>query len=248
MSAIKMEDLERLEREYGLEAGDLTYQHRCSRIVAYQKGEGDSWTTPPPAPTKSTSGPTTQKIEQHPLYGKRILITPMMKPDKDRALYYEEELGPYMEVDEVNSGDILYGEPEEVDRMVGDYKIKLRDPSKRVIAKTTLPKIGTEISWLIGRELCPVVRGNKGERGYVWSLPTSVLQVPISKNESCYIQIYGLKTLIEQVYPELLPKFSGKPVMSYIDGFTLAANIPQTEAILKEHRRKVMMDAKLGLI
>lgn len=247
MTAIKKDELERLEREYGLEPDGLSYQHRCSRITAYMKGEGDEWTQPEKQ-SKSTSGPTLQRIEQHPLYGKRILITPMMTPDAKRNVYYEEELGPYMEVEEFNAGEAIYGASDEIDRMVGDYKIKRRDPSRKVVAKTTLPKIGTEISWLIGRELCPVARGNKGERGYVWSLPTSVIKVPISDSEHAFVQIYGLKTLIQQVYPELLPKFSGKPMMSYIDGVTLAASIPQTEAVLKEHRRKEMMDAKVGLI
>lgn len=247
MAAIKKEELARLEKEYGLEPEDLSYQHRCSRITAYMNGEGDSWSKPE-TQERSTSGPTISRVEQHPLYGKRILITPMMTPDAKRNLAYEEVLGPYMEVEEVNAGEAIYGAGEDIDRMVGDYKVIRRDNTKRVTAKTTFPKIGTEISWMMGKEICPVVRGNKGDRGYVWSLPTSVIKVPINDDEYAYVQIYGLKTLIQQVYPELLPKFSGKPVMSYIDGITLAASIPQTEAILKEHRRKEMMDAKVGLI
>jgi hypothetical protein len=137
----------------------------------------------------------------------------------------------------------LYGEPEEVDRMVGDYEIIRENHAKTIMAKTTLPKIGTEISWLLGQEICPVVRGNDGQRGYVWSLPTQLMQV-----DDTMIQIYGLRTLIQNIYPELLPRFSGKPMMMYIDGFTLAASIPMTDAVLKETRRKELQDAKLGLV
>jgi hypothetical protein len=105
-----------------------------------------------------------------------------------------------------------------------------------------VPKSGQEISWAIGKELVPVVRGNDGQRGYIWILPTHMRQYG-----DTMIQIFGLKTLIQQVYPELLPKFSGKPMMTYIDGLVLAASIPQTEALMKEHRRRELQDAKLGL-
>ena len=94
----------------------------------------------------------------------------------------------------------------------------------------------------IGKELVPVVRGNSGERGYIWSFPSQVVQV-----EDSLIQLYGLKTLIQNVFPELLPKFSGKPIMSYIDGVTLAANIPLTEALLKEQTRKELIDERAGI-
>ena len=96
---------------------------------------------------------------------------------------------------------------------------------------------------MIGKELVPVVRGNDRQRGYIWSFPTHMRQYG-----DTMIQIYGLKTLITQIYPELLPKFSGKPVMMYVDGLVLAASIPQTDAILKEHRRKELQDARLGLV
>ena len=130
--------------------------------------------------------------------------------------------------------------------MVGDYKVLKVDKTRQVIAKTTFPKIGTEISWQIGAELVPVVRGNDGKRGYIWSYPTSIQQI-IVDGEAYAIQLYGLKTLIRQVYPELEPKFSGKPMMDYIDGVTLAASIPQTHALLKKHIREEAMAEKAGL-
>ncbi len=235
MSAIKKEELERLEREHGLEPDGLSYQLRCSRITAVLKGE--EWEAP-----KETAKPRRQSIKDSPLYGKRILITPMMVPDKNRAIYYEEDLGPELEVREFNAGEAIYNAGEDVKRVVGDYEILGVSKTKHTIAKTNIPKIGTEISWLIGKELCPVVRGNSGERGYVWSLPTHCIKVG-----DTLVQVYGLKTLIRQTYPELEPKFSGKPLMSYIDGITLAANIPQTHALLKEHVRQEQLAAKAGL-
>ena len=238
MAAISKEKLAELEKQYGLEEDGLSYQHRCSRIAAYQKGEGESWCIPHPPETREIN--TT--IEKHPLYGTRILITPMMRPDAHRNLAYDEDLGPDIQVRDYQAGEHIYGQPEDVTRMVGDYEIISRDPNKRVIAKTTFPKIGTEISWCLGKELVPVVRGNDGQRGYIWSFPTQIIQVG-----DTHIQLYGLKTLIQQVFPELLTKFSGKPIMSYIDGITLAANIPMTHALIKEQQRRERIDAQAGI-
>lgn len=240
MTAISMENLERLEAEYGLEPGGLTYQHRCSRIAAYQKGEGDSWT--PPAKQETRQQPTTRKFKDHPLFGKRILITPMMTPDAKRALAFDEVLGPEIEVRDFNAGERIYGEAKDVQRMVGDYEVVNVNHEKKVVALTTFPKIGTEISWKLGYELVPVVHGNDNKRGYIWSFPTSTVQI-----EDSVIQLYGLKTLIRQVYPELESQFKGKPMMDYVDGVTLVASIPQTHALLKKHREHELMVAKAGL-
>jgi hypothetical protein len=243
MTAMKKEELEQLEEKYGLTPDDLSYQHRCSRIAAVMRGE--EWKKPK---TKKRKAMPKQKnkddndISHHPLYGKRILITPLMTPDAKRNLAFDEDLGAEIEVREFEAGEHIYGEPESVTQMVGDYEIIRRDSTKHVMAKTTFPKIGTEISWCIGKELVPVVRGNSGERGYIWSFPTKVIQVG-----DTLIQVYGLKTLIQQVFPELIPKFSGKPLMSYIDGITLAANIPMTEALIREQQRKERIDAQAGI-
>lgn len=236
MTAMKKEDLERLEREYGLSEDDLSYQHRCSRIAAVMRGE--KWEKP-----KVKTEPVNTDPKKHPLYGKKILITPLMVPDARRNIAFEEPIGHDIQVRDAHAGDMIYGAPEEVDRMVGDYVMVHEDKTRTITAKTTFPKIGTEISWTLGKELCPVVRGNDGQRGYLWSFPTSMIKV-----DDTLIQVYGLKTLITQVWPELLPKFSGKPLMSYIDGITLAASIPMTNALIKEQRRKEMLDAKVGLI
>lgn len=251
MTAIKKEELERLEAEHGLSADGLSYQHRCSRIAAVMRGE--SW-VPPKKPKRRKAvqaakgdsvnhGPSySTDIKSHPLYGEKILITPMMRPDAKRNLAYDEVLGPEIVVREFEAGEHIYGAPEDVTQMVGDYEIQAVNHEKKVVAKTTFPKIGTEISYTIGRDLVPVVVGNSGERGYIWSFPTRVIQVKDTK-----IQIYGLKTLIQQVFPELIPRFSGKPLMSYIDGVTLAANIPMTEAIIREQQRKERIDDRAGI-
>jgi hypothetical protein len=247
MAAISKEKLGQLEAQLGLTEDGLTYQQRCSRVSAMQKGT--TWAaTKAPDLKRGTIASDHAKtrmatIEDHPLYGQRLLITPMMVPDKNRALYFDEPVGPDVQVEEVQAGTLLYGAADDIDRMVGDYKVIRSDPSKTITAKTTLPKSGQEISWLVGKELVPVVRGNDGQRGYVWTLPTHMRQYG-----DTMIQIYGLKTLIQQIYPELLGRFSGKPVMMYVDGLVLAASIPQTDAILKEQRRKEIQDDRLGLV
>ena len=241
MTAIKKEELEKLEKKFGLEENGLSYQHRCSRITAAQKG--DEWTLPIRPENKQAPTPMKEAAKQHPLYGKRLLITPMMIPDAKRALAFEEKIGHEINVREAQAGEMIYGSPEEVDRMVGDYVMVSENKNRPITAKTTFPKIGTEISWTLGKELVPVVRGNEGSKGYIWSFPTSTFQV-----EDTMIQVFGLKTLITMVWPELLSKFSGKPMMSYIDGVTLVASIPLTEALIKEQRRKELLDAKAGLV
>ncbi len=242
MSAIKKEELERLEAEHGLSPDGLSYQHRCSRITAVMRGE--QWTPPEkPKPKRSSDAiGARSNIQNHPLYGKRLLITPMMTPDAKRNLAFDEPLGPEIIVRDVDAGERIYGQPESVQQMVGDYEVLQVDKTKQVIAKTTFPKIGTEISICIGKELVPVVRGNSGERGYIWSFPTQVVQVG-----DTLIQLYGLKTLIQTVFPELLEKFSGKPIMSYIDGVTLAANIPMTEALIRQQTRRELIDERAGI-
>lgn len=252
MSAIKKEDLERLEAEYGFEPDDLSYQHRCSRITAAMKGE--DWVPPEKPeqkvmedrPTKiGPHGETISKIQRHPLYGKRILITPMMTPNGNRFITYDEPLGPEIETADFNAGKRIYDQGEDVQRMVGDYDIINVDQTKQVIAKSSIPKVNTEISWCLGKELVPVVRGNDGHRGYIWSLPSQVVQIG-----DTLIQLYGLKTLITSTYPELLPQFdnrNNRSIMEYIDGVTLAASIPMTEALLKEHTRKELIDERAGI-
>ncbi len=248
MAAIKKEELERLEAEYGLEAGDLTYQHRCSRITAYQEGRGDEWKPPVKEEKVAAKGqPTTKRFDKrHPLAGQKIIITPLMLPDAKRNLAFDEVLGPEVEVRDFNAGEAIYGAAEDVQRMVGDYEIVRINRDKQVVAKTTLPKIGTEISITPGVDLVPVVRGNDNQRGYIWSFPTQLITV-VFEDESYTLQVCGLKTLIRQLFPDLEPNFSGKPMMSYIDGVTLVASIPQTHALLKKYFREERMAEKAGL-
>jgi hypothetical protein len=178
MAAISKDKLAAMEVENGLTEDGLTYQQRLARISKVQKGE--AWEIPKaPEPKRGTieSAPTRSKatpLNTHPLFGKRLLITPMMTMDKNRALYFDEPVGPHIEVEEVSAGAMMYGAADDVDRISADYKIIKRDPSREIMAKTSIPKSGQEISWEMGKELVPVVRGNDGQRGYVWILPTSV--------------------------------------------------------------------------
>jgi hypothetical protein len=170
----------------------------------------------------------------------------MMRPDKNRNLAFDEKLGPEIIVRDYNAGEAIYGADKDVEKMVGDYVIEHVDTTKQVIAKTTFPKIGTEISITPGVDLVPVVRGNDGGVGYIWSFPTQIIQVEY--NDELYrLQVYGLKTLIRQMFPDIESKFSGKPIMSYIDGVTLAASIPQTTTLIKKYLREEGMAEKAGL-
>ena len=69
MTAIKKEELERLEEQYGLSPDGLTYQHRCSRITAYMTGHGEEWE--PPAKKQKASldkqSQSTRLSKSHPL-------------------------------------------------------------------------------------------------------------------------------------------------------------------------------------
>ena len=246
MASMKMEKLVELEGKHGLVPGELTYQQRVSRISAIEKGlpweEVKKEEVRKGTVTSIRKHTPTSAVSQHPLFGVKLLITPLMVADKNRALFFDEPIGHEINVKEMAAGEMLYGANEDVDRMVGDYKIVSENKARIVTAKTTLPKSGQEITYTIGEDLVPVVRGNDGMTGYIWSYPTHLRQVG-----DTMIQIYGLQTLIQSIAPELLSKFKGKPVMSYIDGNVLVASIPQTKAILKEYRRRELQDAKLGL-
>lgn len=250
MAAIKMEELEKLEQDFGLLPDNLTYQQRCSRITALQKGE--EWELKEPEPKQiDPNKPTISKINTHPLFGKTILISPLLYPDSKRFITYDEPLGPEMEVREFNAGEAIRNYGEDKDRLFGEYEIISRSQKKQVIAQSSIPKIGTELTYTIGRDLVPVVRGSNGERGYIWSMPSQQLKVSNGDGKThTLVQVYGLKTLIQQVFPELLPEFSPKngSMMKYIDGITLAASIPQTTALLKKKQRQELIDVKAGLV
>lgn len=252
MAAIKKEELVQLEKKHGLTEDGLTYQQRCSRITAVMKGE--PWdSTPPvvaprragiaPQPARATS-PMGNAVRQHPLYGKKILITPLLIEDENRYITYEEVVGHEIIVSEAAAGEMLQGN-DSLDRVVADYVVQSENKSRPVVGKACIPKSGQEISITFGKGMpgVPIVRGNDGQTGYLWSFPSQRRQIG-----DTMIQLHGLKTLVTQIYPELLPKFSGKPVMMYIDGLVLAASIPQTDAIIKTHRRQELQDAKLGLV
>lgn len=258
MPAPKKEQLEAFESALGLEVGDLTYQQRHKRMAAAKRGE--SWSLDDANETKEATQPKrgdlspVEKMKRdakaHPLQGYKILLAPKMRPDANRVMGFDEPLGPEMEVDEVHAGEAMQNVSAETQRMVADYKVTNVNTSKILYAKTTFPKIGTEMSVTIGDPLpgVIVIEGNQGERGYLWSYKSSVIPIEGPDGNVTMIQLHGLKTLIQQVFPELLPEFSGKQgkvPMSYIDGVTLVAAIPQTLALLRQARMEKMRDAKL---
>lgn len=242
MTALKKEELEAKEAEYGLSPDGLTYQLRCSRIAAFERGE--EWEKPKKKRKKMWSSDP----QDNPLYGKRLLISPMMRPDSKRNLAYREKIGHEIVTEDQNAGELIHGGSEDLQRAVGDYKIVHEDKDVPMYATTTFPKINTEITYTIGEDLVPVVRGNDHQSGYIWSFPTMTLPVKLDDGREYAVQVYGLKTIVQHLFPELLMKFRGKPMMKYIDGVTLAADIPQTKALLAEHKRKALLDARAGLV
>jgi hypothetical protein len=66
MTAMKKEELERLEKENGLEPDGLSYQHRCSRITAVMRGE--EWQPPKPSRQKAAPQQNDGDIKHHKLY------------------------------------------------------------------------------------------------------------------------------------------------------------------------------------
>lgn len=255
MTALKKEELKKLELEYGLEEDELTYQQRCSRITAYQKGEGESWKPNEKKHSKFKKNKNVTHLNDkreehqltnksnHSLYGKKIIICPLIAPDKNRSISYKEEIGHVIDVEEANAGSEIANKGEDVRRMVSDYNIVSVVEDQPIYAKTGYPKIGTEISYTIGKDIVPMVRGNDGQEGYIWAFPSRTFQV----TEDTAIQVYGLRTVIKQLYPELMDQFSGLPMMRYIDGVTLAASREMTHELLKKARRKKLQNKKLGL-
>lgn len=246
MAAIKKEELARLEKLYSLEPGELTYQQRCSRITAYQKGEEWELTER----ERITEPVSSTDITKHPLYGKKMLISPKMYPDKNRMLYYEEKVGHDIQVEEAQAGRKLYGADASIDRQVSDYDIVSENRNRPVVAKSHVPKVNTQLMLDITTDRpvpfsVPIATGNDGGTGYLWSYPTQLMTDPTTET---VIQVFGLKTLITMVYPDLLPEFRNAPMMKYLDGVTLVASIPQTNALLTRRQREDLKDVRLGLV
>lgn len=246
MAAIKKELLEEMEAMHGLSEDGLTYQQRCSRIAAYQQGHGEEWNVEDTAGWKNNinkQGQQRKSIKDHPLYGEVLMLTPRILPDKNRALYVEEEIGPEMDVDEANAGEFLYNAGEGVDRMFADYKVNRINKSKKVEAKLGIPKIGQEITFTIGKDLCPVCLGNDGQRGYIWDMPLKEVQI-----DDCIIRMQGLSSLIQGIFPEHMDVFKGAPVMKSVDGLVLCADISRTHALLSQWSQERKQRKALGLL
>lgn len=263
MAAPKKQTVLDWEAEQGLSSEGLSYQHRHSRwnhVVV--KGEPlETWQAPAKKAAKAPQAPYIgqavaerqdkdmfEAAKKSHVIGKKLWITPIMEPDKNRFKTYDEPLGEYIEVEEADAGAILYEKPKGVDREVADYQVTAYDPNKQIIGKASVPKINTEITYTPGKDLVPVVRGHKGDTGYLWIFPAGLFPVLSEDGTTLtYVQIRGLKSLIEASCPELLPRFSGEHIAKYIDGVTSAVDITQTIGILKEFKRQELRDVAAGL-
>ena len=237
MPAMKKDKLEELEKEYGLSEDGLSYQHRCSRIAAYQQGKGELWH----GPVKKE--PRTINFKKHPLYGIKLMLTPLMTPDANRALAYDEDLGPEIVTADADAGETI-SKDQQAQRMFKDYDIVYVNEKKRITAKTTFPKIGTEITFRPGIDLCPVVRGNDGQTGYLWSFPATDYNFE-RDGEEYLVRIYGLKGMIRQTMPSIESSLVERLI--YIDGVTAAVNIQDAHRIIQREAERERVNEKVGV-
>ena len=186
------------------------------------------------------------------MWGRKILITPKMKPNKNEDRYYEENLGANIKVREANAGERLYASGDGDARIFADYDFIAEDPEHPVVAKTWMPKIGTELSIRPGIDLCVVCEGNDGQKGYIMNFPFQQSPAAYFTNEQGELEefhwpLFGLKYLLRSCYPDLEPQFKNAPLISYIDGITEVASIPMTHNLIREHIRKLRIDEQAGI-
>lgn len=267
MTAPSKETVAAWEAERGFGEDGLSYQLRCSRYAAYKRSEeeGQAWSAEGTKEPQRQQAPVVlqaqsqrrktmaEAAKESPVYGKMLYISPLMKTDKNRYQEYDEPVGPEMEVEEANAGELLYNKDKSVQREVADYIITKTNPHKQTIARSHIPKINTEITYTCGKDLVPVARGNNGETGYMWIFPSGLFPVYNNIDEVdnsadlTFVQLLGLKTLIQQHAPELLEQFTGEHIIKMLDGVTMVADIPQTIAILKKHARQERRDVAAGI-
>lgn len=245
MAAPTKEALEQWEASVGLTDEGLTYQKRVKRMFEMKSMSNEPREAQAASQAVKQGAPELLDITQHPLYGKLLLISPKLTPNKNRAVEYDEIVGHEIIVEEAHAGAMIEGMGENTDRAYGEFNIVHEDKGKPVVAKSHVPKVNTELTFrLLEDELpVPVVRGTDGQTGYLYSWPSTRIRI----DEHNEIMLHGLKSIIRHFFPEYISHFSGKPMMSYVDGVTLVASKPLTDNLMLEARRKKAKDAKLGI-
>lgn len=109
------------------------------------------------------------------LVGQKIMTSPELAPDVNRAIHYEEELGDDLIVDEkyydIRNLDPVIGERS---MATGTYVIKGKT-GRKVIAESALPKENPGESFTFGKDWVHVLEVN-GKRGYRWTEVKYLLQ------------------------------------------------------------------------
>lgn len=175
-------------------------------------------------------------MQCNPLIGKRLVLTPVGDPDMTHNLASNEVIRFEPALLELDAKKLEVYQCEECAEPFS-YEKARNSRCERVGIEAAFPKNNTVITYTIGRDLFPVVRGCSGERGFLWFGDFQTVEV-----DGLSLPIEGLRSFLRQVYPDLLPEFKDEPIMKCIDGKILAANIPMTTQLLKERQQRELSD------
>ena len=165
--------------------------------------------------------------------GKVVLISPGQKETPNQRVKYDEELGYDRPVKEVHL-DVGKGSPflgdQGTSNLRKDATYQLgKSTGKKVVATSTMPKIGAMITFDPRKDMVAVATYN-GHRGYLWS----------------HHRLPNIKGLLKEagVYEEYRDRFKNK--LFYV-GMQLCCDISFANMVLTEVSRKAKINEKAGL-
>ena len=191
-------------------------------------------------PTESKTGAKLDKPKKKKktltgqYYGKDVMISPELPPERYRLLKYDEELGNDIEVEErsfhmdpdtdrvydISGGEMDYRNKVDSyhDYTTGTYRLKSRS-NRKVTAMSSVPKENYGSGMKVGVDYVPVVTWN-GRAGYLWTHPT----------------FPNVKALLQEsgYYHEYKDRFTSEPNIWYAAGKTLVCDIGLVNSIFKE--------------
>lgn len=241
MAFLSKADSLKLAKELGIDnAEELQWKDLQAAIAAKQKKEEPVYDIPVEEvgdPTESKTGARLEKLKPTltgQYYGKDVMISPELPPERYRLLKYDEELGNDIEVEErsfymdpdtdrvydISGGEMDYRNKVDSyhDYTTGTYRLKNRS-NRKVVAMSSVPKENYGSGMTIGKDYVPVVTWN-GRAGYLWTHPTYP-NVKALLKESGY-------------YHEYKDRFTSEPNIWYAAGKTLACDIGLVNSIFKE--------------
>jgi hypothetical protein len=245
----KAESLE-LAKELGIENAEKLPWAELQSLIAERKKANDSNKDNDEAevyqikveeigdPTESKTGAKLEKPKKKTLtgqyYGKDVMISPELPPERYRLLKYDEELGNDIEVEErsfhmdpdtdrvydISGGEMDYRNKVDSyhDYTTGTYRLKSRS-NRKVTAMSSVPKENYGSGMKVGVDYVPVVTWN-GRAGYLWTHPT----------------FPNVKALLQEsgYYHEYKDRFTSEPNIWYAAGKTLVCDIGLVNSIFKE--------------